>query len=129
MLTSCSLFDSGGDVIKGRYNIGWIDLKANRSINYALKEETYGGSEKVGAFVRQMGCNDRYIIAERIYFDMRKMDKPDYDSVSYYIVDMAKESDYKDDDVLGPFNKEGFDTKKIELGIKDLKFTEKYYDY
>lgn len=129
IVTSC-LFDGGGETIKGRYNIGWIDTKANRSINYATEDGEYGGSEKIGAFIKRMGHSERFIIAERIYYDaFAQMDKPNHDSSAFYIIDMEKESLYKDEDVIGPFNKVDFQNMKIKLGIKDLEFTNEYYDY
>jgi len=130
IVTSCALFDSRGETIKGRYNIGWIDTKANRSINYATKDGDYGGNEKIGAFINRMGHNQRFIIAERIYFNaFALMDKPNYDSITYYIIDMEIEAPYDNKDVIGPFNKPDFEKMKIKLGIKDLEFTNEYYDY
>jgi len=130
IMTSCALFDSGGETIKGRYNVVWIDTKANRSINYAAEDGDYGGSEKVGAFIKRLGHNDRYIIAERIYFDVfERMDKPDYDSTAYYIIDMDIDAPYDNKDVMGPLNRIDFEKMKTKLGIEGLEFTKEYYDY
>lgn len=127
-LISC-MFDSGGELIKGRYNILWIDTSSNRSICYAVKNGELGGSQKVGAFIKEMGFNERYIIAKRIYFDPRKqMNQPDYDSISYYIIDMSKASDYKNDDVAGPFNEKEFYKMKATLGIANLQFSKEYQE-
>ena len=128
VLTSC-IFDSSGETIKGRYNVLWIDTHANRSICYAAKNGELGGSQKVGAFINELGFNDNYIIAKRIYFNpFEKMNKPNYDSVSYYIIDMTKETEYKDDDVFGPFNGNEFKKKKVELGISELEFSKTYHE-
>jgi hypothetical protein len=42
---------------------------------------------------------------------------------------MNKQSQYGDDDVLGPFNKDEFKEKQKELGILDPGFTKEYYGY
>lgn len=129
MLSSCAFFDSGGETIKGKYNVVWIDIPSNRSICYASNEGGSGGSQKVGAFIKRLGANDRFIIAERIYFDVfEQMDKPDYDSVAFYIIDMDKESSYGDGDVFGPFSEDEFEREKRSFGIAALQFTEEYYE-
>ena len=130
IMTSCALFDSGGETIKGRYNVVWIDTKANRSICYAAEDGDYGGIGKVDAFIKRLGHNERYIIAERIYFDVfKRMNKPDYDSSAYYIIDMEIDAPYDNTDVMGPFDRIDFKKMKTKLGIEELEFTKEYYDY
>jgi hypothetical protein len=124
-VTSCSLFDSGGETIKGHYNIGWVDTKSNRSISYASEDGGQGGSEKIGAFIKRMGHDDRYIIAERIHYESFVRTNT-LDSGAFYIIDMGKASPYDNSDVFGPFTTSDFEKKKAELGIQTLEFTEEY---
>jgi hypothetical protein len=122
---SCSLFDSGGETIKGHYNIGWVDTRSSRSINYASEDGGQGGVEKIGAFIKRIGHNDRYIIAERIYYDSF-VRRNNVNSGGFYIIDMDKASPFSNNDVFGPFTKSDFEKKKAELGIQTLGFTEEY---
>jgi len=126
VMASCALFDSGGETIKGHYNVVWIDTPDSRSICYANEEGELGGIQKVGEFIKRIGNNDRYIIAERTYQYMLKVgDRPRPDSICYYIIDMNC-AGYNNEDVIGPFTKKEFETKKLKMGIVDLKFTREY---
>jgi hypothetical protein len=75
-----------------------------------------------------MGHNDRFIIAERIYYETFEKTH-NTDSGAFYIIDMDIESPFDTKDVMGPFNKTDFEKMKTKLGIEGLEFTNEYYDY
>ena len=125
-VTSCGLFDSHHETIKGKYNVGWIDTQENRSISYALDEDDFGGVEKIGPSVRRWGANDRFIIAERTMFNRAHNDKTPT-ITTYYIIDMEIESPYDNKDVIGPLSSADFEKMKSKLEIQNLAFIHTYY--
>jgi len=129
LLFSSWICDNGGDSIKGRYNTFWLDTYLDRSLCYSNTDGEIGGRIKVDAFINRIGFDNRYIIAERIYFKAFQMPGPDYDSITYYIIDTEFESEFGNKDVLGPFELDEFKEKKREHGIEDLNFTEEYRDW
>lgn len=122
---SCNVFDSGGETIRGKYNIFWIDQNFNRKICYAGNNWETGGHIKIEPFVSEIKYNYRYIIVKRVFYEFEK-DEPNYDSIAYFIIDMKKETSLNNEDVSGPFTKSELEIKKQKIKFDGMIYTKKY---
>jgi hypothetical protein len=81
-LSGCGLFDSGVEWREGPYELLWIDLPYQLSLNYDLGRE--GGSiGLVDWAVFSVGSNDRYIVVKQHPQGNKAV-------TSYFIVDKTK---------------------------------------
>lgn len=100
----------------------YINRDYNRSIMYS---KSGVGMDIIEPHIVKVGNNERFIIAERIYYFIGFKKEPVYDSVYYYILDTHSKKIAK---IIGPLKEGDFITKKKELGINNLEFTKVYKD-
>lgn len=79
------------------YQILWIDITTNRTLNYDLGD---GASiTRIQAEISAVGSNDHYIVA--------KQKKPDTDAVAYYYIEKASDDKFANG-ASGPYSEVQF---------------------
>lgn len=120
------LFDSSGDIIVGKYNVGWIDVISSRAICLADKYGEYGGGVKVPAYVYAVGHNDRFIVAKQHPLIDPQKEVVDTRITNYFIIDMSKDDIYRGKGVSGPLTKVQFDSLCKKYDMQGIEFDKTY---
>jgi len=104
--------DSGVKWRDDPYEVSWIDISSNRTLDYSLGNGTSIG--RVQASVISVGSNKKYVVAKR--------QVPNTETVQYYYIDRNKDYKYLNFDQItqGPFTKEAFISLKESLGLPDF---------
>ena len=117
-LTGCfGLFDSGSDTVVDDYEVTWIDLHENRSLNK--------GEELVPAYVYAAGYNKLFIYAKQHPLLTNSPNKIDTAITNYYIIERTKNG-FQDKPKYGPLTKQSFDSLCVKFGIKNPEFDMTY---
>lgn len=94
------------------YQVLWIDITTNRTLNYDLGD---GGSiTRIKAKIIAVGSDDHYIVA--------KQKEPDTDAVAYYYIEKATDSKFANG-ASGPYGEVQFRQLKNKLGLPEFTKT------
>lgn len=112
LLTGC-LFDGGSDTIVDDYEVIWIDVDENRTLN---KQEGL-----VPAYVFAAGHDSKYIYAKQHPLIPDSPEIIDKKITNYYLIERTKNS-FQDKPKYGPLTQLQFDSICSKLGIKNVEF-------
>lgn len=123
--------DKNFETLTGNYKIGYFNSsQSNENVLINCNNCKKMISGLINKKIKRAGFNERFLIIERVgnYDDWGV--ELDSLTISYYIIDMKKESNVYDKEFkeyyFGPVNYEAFQLRRKELGIEDLKFTKEY---
>ncbi len=107
-LAGCS--DFGENWRNGKYAVFWIDDPDNKVLGYEVEDGAF--IKRIGPKISAVGANDSYISA----VSCRR------NRCSYFYIDREKDHKYADgpEAVYGPYGKDQFDAKTIELELPVL---------
>jgi len=118
LLSSCfGLFDSGSDNVIDDYEIIWIDMHENRSLN---KRE-----QLVPAYVFAAGHNEKYIFVKQHPLIPKSEDIIDKKITNYYLIERTNNV-FQDKPMYGPLTKNKFINLCQKLKIEKVEFDMKY---
>lgn len=108
------------DNVIGDYYIVCMDYdKDDASLSYKVGDESYVGLVNEGVYA--VGNNQRYIIVKQKKQSFKGITE---ENSSYYIVTVKNKKTYHPEKgVLGPYNKNEFDSMTVKLGISDIPFS------
>ena len=121
---SCfGLFDSGEDLIIGKFYTVWIDEYSNRTIGFKNSETS--SVTVIPEYIFSVGHNSNYIIAKQHPKPERFSSTVNTKITNCYIIDV-KNSDEFVQKIYGPFDENKFNRKLKELKTSDLEFNQNY---
>lgn len=111
--------------LTGNYYLIAVDTKDDMDVCYRPQKEDAPYAGITGAGVYAAGYDDEFILvkAHRALKDSTGISLQRYDrnTTEYYIIPVnnAQEAWEAQENIFGPFDKKGFETKRKELGVSD----------